>query len=66
MDKLKPYLDKIDSKTLTMNDNQKYDYLLNRFNKAFEVNPEFTEKNELMFKAIIQRLSEIECKIKDS
>lgn len=66
MDKLKPYLDKIDIKTFGMSDNQKYDYLLNRFNKAFEVNPAFTEKNELMFKAIIQRLSELEDEIKNS
>lgn len=53
---------------LGMQLDEKYDYLLNRFNKgceAFNNGLEVTEKRELVFIAIVKKLAEIEFEIKN-
>lgn len=62
---VKRYMDALDCKMIGMNSNKKYDYLLSRFNKAFEVESEFTDKQLNVFTAIVKKLSEIEKEIKE-
>lgn len=62
---IKRYMDALDCKMIGMSINDKYDYLLKRFNKAFEVESEFTDKQLNVFTAIVKKLSEIENEIKE-
>lgn len=63
---MKKYLNNIDSHMFGMNLLEKYDYLSRSLENAFNMDGEFTEKHELLLKAIILRLSEVENEIKNN
>lgn len=62
------YMESFEVKMLGMNLNARYDYLLGRFNKAFDAfedGKDYTEKQELVFIALYKKLAEIEKRIKE-
>lgn len=61
-------MSKLDCNMIGMELNEQYAYLLSRFNKgcdAFDKGLEVTEKREMVFRAIIRKLAEVEFKIKN-
>lgn len=63
-DNVKRYVDYLDTKIFGMDKNKAYDYLIKRFNKAFEVGLS-DKKQEYLFEALIIKLSQIEKEIKE-
>lgn len=63
---MKKYLNNIDSHMFGMNLLEKYDYLYRRLENAFNMDGEFNDNHELLLKAIILRLSEVENEIKNN